>query len=262
VTANASGTWSATPDTSLADGEYTIAAVATDISGNTTSSGNLSGLEVDTTPIDFTVDDYRGIILPKAEGTAPPGTEIFIVGSSLIWVSLLGLDISLLDGFPSTFADADGNWDRTLSLLDLNILSSKDIYFFTLDDAGNYLVKDTDGNEYERGNIHGNNESVLEEGTTSAEVGVSQLEDDSIDLSRILGGEQTQSNEVEPLNVTLNEVISDTDDVLALDSASESSSIAFTGDTVKTAEPATDVQNQSEEMIKKLIESGNNQIDM
>ncbi len=72
-TVNASGVWSATANTALADGAYTVTAVATDTSGNTTSSGSLSGLVIDTTPISFEITDFDsgilGVLLPSVEGT-------------------------------------------------------------------------------------------------------------------------------------------------------------------------------------------------
>ncbi|WP_227008931.1 Ig-like domain-containing protein [Pseudoalteromonas prydzensis] len=260
----------------LSDGTYTVSVSIEDAAGNIgTASGN--GLIVDTTPIEFNVTDYNpgilGLLLPSAEGDAPPGTEIYIIGASLIGVGLLGIDLDVLESYPSTTANANGDWGYTLSLLDLDLLSGEDYYFLTLDQAGNYLAKDTTNQDVASGNINDDQapasveaeqsiaQADISESSTTFSNDISQ--DESIDLSRILVADNTVSSDPEPLDLTLNDVLSDAEqtDLLALDLDSEESSIAFNGDTSSTAEPAIDVQNQSEEMIKKLIESGNNQID-
>ncbi|XQF90605.1 hypothetical protein ACOBV8_03630 [Pseudoalteromonas espejiana] len=77
-----------------------------------------------------------------------------------------------------------------------------------------------------------------------------------------------QVSETEPLNI--NDVIidSETEQLLALNNLldEEGSAIAYSpsqsGGSADEAAPAVDVQNQSEEMIKHLIESGNNQTDI
>ena len=271
TTTKSDGSWSISPNLELADAEYNVTAKVLDEAGN---KGEFSadGLKVDTTPIDFNVLEYELLSLkllflevglaPRAEGTAEPGTEVYILNTELLGLGLSGLNLSLLNDKPKVIADENGNWSKSLALADVELFSGNDYYFLTVDEVGNYLVKGTENQVIDSGNISDIESSPDASIASSEFIEGDGSADDSIDLSRILGGEQTQSNEVEPLNVTLNEVISDTDDVLALDPSSESSSIAFTGDTAKTAEPATDVQSQSEEMIKKLIESGNNQIDM
>ena len=268
---------------SIADGNYDIKASVTDSAGNTNSDFDY-GLVVDTTPADFNVyPSYLlglGLVINGYYGTAEAaeGTRVYIVDELL-----LGIDLGLTSNVYAE-VDSSGNWtsfNLDLDLLGLLGTGLENTYFYIIDNAGNFTIKDGANTLRATGNIHDESQSVIyEDGSSMSAVGdtvsAERLEPDvesligqstpvvseSIDLSRVLGGEQTHSNEVEPLNLTLNEVISDGDDVLALDSASESSSIAFNGDTAKTAEPATDVQNQSEEMIKKLIESGNNQIDM
>lgn len=283
VTTDNDGNWSVSLGDSISDfpaglldGAYTVSVSIKDAAGNMgTASGN--GLIVDTTPIEFNVTDYNpgilGLLLPSVEGEAPSGTEIYIIGASLIGVGLLGIDLNVLEGYPSTTTDANGEWSYTLSLLDLDLLSGEDYYFLTIDQAGNYLVKDTDNQDFSSGNINDDPASISVEADQSiAQTGIPESsvtfsnevsQNESIDLSRILVADNTVSSESEPLDLTINDVLSDAEqtDLLALDLDSEASSIAFSGDTSKSAESAIDVQNQSEEMIKKLIESGNNQID-
>ncbi|OUS74708.1 hypothetical protein B5G52_01520 [Pseudoalteromonas sp. A601] len=283
VTTDNDGNWSVSLGDSISDfpaglldGAYTVSASIEDAAGNMgTASGN--GLIVDTTPIEFNVTDYNpgilGLLLPSVEGEAPSGTEIYIIGASLIGVGLLGIDLDVLEGYPSTTTDANGEWSYTLSLLDLDLLSGEDYYFLTIDQAGNYLVKDTDNQDFASGNINDDPASLSVEADQSiaqTEIPESSVtfsnevsQNESIDLSRILAADNTVSSESEPLDLTISDVLSDAEqtDLLALDLDSEASSIAFSGDTSKSAEPALDAQNQSEEMIKKLIESGNNQID-
>ena len=77
-----------------------------------------------------------------------------------------------------------------------------------------------------------------------------------------------QVSSAEPLNI--NDVIIDEDaeQLIALNTLveDEGSAIAYTptqsGGSIDAAAPAVDVQNQSEEMIKHLIESSNNQTDI
>jgi uncharacterized protein (TIGR03382 family) len=55
VTADASGTWSFTPATALADGPYAVVAVATDARGRTSGPSNTVNFTVDTTPPDTSI---------------------------------------------------------------------------------------------------------------------------------------------------------------------------------------------------------------
>lgn len=278
TTADASGNWSVSANTNLLDANYTVTAEVTDAAGNTGSTSAL-GLEVDTTPVGFEVTNYYWGLLGiglTAEGTVEEGSSVYVVGSNLLGLGLLDIDV-LESGFevkPNIF----GEWSALLSVLDLG--SWLDYRFVTVDEAGNYLVKDILNNIIDQGNDPSLATSSTETGDAAfgAELLAEQQSEpeaspaslatepestvESIDLSKVLESEVATSNTIEPVDLTINDVLSDADNVLALDPASESSSIAFTGDTVKTAEPATDVQNQSEEMIKKLIEGGNNQIDM
>ncbi|MEH6393594.1 beta strand repeat-containing protein [Pseudoalteromonas sp.] len=279
TTADASGNWSVSANANLLDANYTVTAEVTDAAGNTGSTSAL-GLEVDTTPVGFEVTNYYWGLLGiglTAEGTVEEGSSVYVVGSNLLGLGLLDIDV-LESGFevqPNIF----GEWSALLSVLDLG--SWLDYRFVTVDEAGNYLVKDILNNVIDQGNepslattsadtggaVFGT--ELLAEQQSEPEASPASLATEpestveSIDLSMILASEVATSNTIEPVDLTINDVLSDAEqpDLLALDSVSEESSIAFNGTTSTTAEPALDVQNQSEEMIKKLIESGNNQID-
>ncbi|MBB1450855.1 Ig-like domain repeat protein, partial [Pseudoalteromonas sp. SG43-1] len=289
-TVNASGEWSASPDTDLADGEYTVTAVATDTSGNTTSSGSISGLIIDTTPIGFEVTDFRsalGLLLPSVEGTTEPDTEVYIIGSSLLGVNLLGLDLDVLDNAGSFTSDSNGNWGGFLNLLNLNIGGGEQFYFVTVDEVGNYLIKNTDNAIEGTGNIYVNGasaasgdtiptsfseESALGDTIPNEVSGSNVLSTETIDLgnlSVLSTPEQTvQMSSAEPLNIDDVIISEDAEQLIALNTLveDEGSAIAYTpaqsGGSIDAAAPAVDVQNQSEEMIKHLIESSNNQTDI
>ncbi|MEM5513677.1 Ig-like domain-containing protein, partial [Pseudoalteromonas sp. AS84] len=290
-TVNASGVWSATANTALADGEYTVTAVATDTSGNTTSSGSLSGLVIDTTPISFEITDFDsgilGVLLPSVEGTTEPDTEVYIIGSSLLGVNLLGLDLDVLDNAGSFTSDSNGDWGGFLNLLNLNIGGGEQFYFVTVDEAGNYLIKNTGNTIEDTGNIYDNGASAASGDTIPAsfseesalgdtnpnEISSSNvLSTETIDLGNLSGlstPEQTvQMSSAEPLNIDDVIINEDAEQLIALNTLveDEGSAIAYTpaqsGGSIDTAAPAVDVQNQSEEMIKHLIESSNNQTDI
>ncbi|PKG65406.1 Ig-like domain-containing protein, partial [Pseudoalteromonas arctica] len=291
VTANASGEWSVTANTTLADGAYTVTAVATDTSGNTTSSGSLSGLIIDTTPISFEINDFDsgilGVLLPSVEGTTEPDTEVYIIGSSLLGVNLLGLDLDVLDNAGSFTSDSNGNWGGFLNLLNLNIGGGEQFYFVTVDEVGNYLIKNTDNAIEGTGNIYVNGASAASGDTIPAsfseesslgdtdpnEVSSNNiLSTETIDLGNLSGlstPEQTvQMSSAEPLNIDDVIINEDAEQLIALNTLveDEGSAIAYTpaqsGGSIDTEAPAVDVQNQSEEMIKHLIESSNNQTDI
>ncbi|MBH0078540.1 Ig-like domain-containing protein [Pseudoalteromonas sp. NZS11] len=286
-TVNASGVWSATANTDLADGEYTVTAVATDTSGNTTSSGSISGLVIDTTPIGFEVTDFSsgilGIVLPSVEGTTEPDTEVYIIGSSLLGIDLLGLDLDVLELSSSFTSDSNGDWGGFLNLANLNIGGGEQYYFVTVDEVGNYLIKNT-GNEVEQsGNIYTSESgsgagdimpaSFSEESALGDTQGDEVLNTETINLANVGTIASTPEqvvgvSEAEPLSI--NDVIidSETEQLVALNNLldEEGSAIAYTpaqsGGSIDAAAPAVDVQNQSEEMIKHLIESSNNQTDI
>lgn len=218
------GDWSISASAVLVDGQYTVTACVTDQAGNTGSAVD-SGI-IDTTPISFEVTDFDpgilGLVLPSAEGTAPAGTEIYIIGSSLLGVGLAGIDLDVLSTYPSTTTDGDGNWQYTLSLLDVDLLSGEDYYFVTIDDAGNYLVKDTDNQEVERGSIYDNatadetleasvaseDDLAFESGEQSHYASVETLDYEAVSLS--LNGEQfTEFNQVKEITVNAEQTISE-----------------------------------------------------
>ncbi|SEK36959.1 Ig-like domain (group 3) [Stigmatella aurantiaca] len=105
TTANASGTWSLTPTTALADGSHTVKATATDSVGNVSPESNTHTFIVDTTapaaPVVITPAD--GAVLsdntPTYSGTAEAGATVTVI----------------VDGSPvgTTQADASGNWSFT-----------------------------------------------------------------------------------------------------------------------------------------------------
>ncbi|RZF84811.1 retention module-containing protein [Pseudoalteromonas sp. CO325X] len=218
------GDWSISASAVLVDGQYTVTARVTDQAGNTGSAVD-SGI-IDTTPISFEVTDFDpgilGLVLPSAEGTAPAGTEIYIVGSSLIGVGLLGIDLDVLNTYPSTTTDASGDWGYTLSLLDLDLLSGEDYYFVTIDDAGNYLVKDTNNQVFDSGSIYENSsaEQPLEISASAQEVVVEETDSQShyasvetLDYEAVsfsLNNEQfTEFNQVKEITVSAEQAISE-----------------------------------------------------
>ena len=287
VTADASGAWSASPDTDLVDGAYSVTAVATDTSGNTTSSGSVSGLVIDTTPIGFEVTNFSsgvlGVVLPSVQGTTEPDTEVYIIGSSLLGVDLLGLDLDVLELSSSFTSDNNGDWGGFLNLANLNIGGGEQFYFVTVDEVGNYLIKNTADEIEQSGNIYtsqsgsGAGDTMPASFSEESALGDTQneglLSTETINLANAgamaSSSEQVvQVSETEPLNI--NDVIidSETEQLLALNNLldEEGSAIAYSpaqsGGSIDGAAPAVDVQNQSEEMIKHLIESGNNQTDI
>ncbi|MEC8225458.1 MAG: hypothetical protein VX010_04840, partial [Pseudomonadota bacterium] len=90
---------------------------------------------------------------------------------------------------------------------------------------------------------------------------------ESIDLSVILAKADTEptlhSNSA-PLEVTIDDVLSDSEqsEVLALNIDSEQQSLAFDPNDSISSQPASDIQSESEDMIKKLIEDGNKSVDI
>ncbi|MDN3381958.1 Ig-like domain-containing protein [Pseudoalteromonas sp. APC 3358] len=292
VFADASGEWSVTANTTLADGAYTVTAVATDSSGNATSSGSLSGLVIDNTPINFTVEpeyllNLLGIgILVGYEGTSDggEGSKVYIFDSLV-----LGIDL-VLTSAPYAVVDAQGNWDSTN--LDLNLLGLlgtglENTHFYTVDEAGNYQVKNGNDVFIESGNIYDNGasaasgdtipasfseESALGDTTPNEVSSNNLLSTETIDLGNLSGlsaPEQTmQVSSAEPLNIDDVIINEDAEQLIALNTLieDEGSAIAYTpaqsGGSIDAAASAVDVQNQSEEMIKHLIESSNNQTDI
>ncbi|WP_404338825.1 retention module-containing protein [Pseudoalteromonas mariniglutinosa] len=266
---DALGNWSLNT-TSLNDGTYTISATVSDVAGNQ-GIDTATGLEVDTVAISFEVTDFNpgilGLVLPSAEGTAPAGTEVFIIGGNLLGVGLLDIELSVLNTYPSSIANGSGEWAKTLSLLDLDLLSGEDYYFLTVDEAGNYLVKNTENEFVETGNIFSSSEDAASDtpelafaSEDSAELLVSN---NSIDLNAIVASDPVVT-ESETQHLAVEDVLSESGDenIFVLDRQNESDSLAFKGAMQTTAEPAHDIQSQSEEIIKQLIEGSNNQLDI
>ncbi|WP_367998629.1 Ig-like domain-containing protein [Pseudoalteromonas carrageenovora] len=297
TTAGETGVWSVSPDNALLDGTYTVTATATDESGNVTSSGSLSGLVVDTTPISFQVSYYHGLLGLglTAFGTVEEGSSVYVVGNNLLGLDVLNINLNVLESSTEVQSDANGEWSHLLSVLDLG--SWSDYRFITIDEAGNYLVKDLYNNVIDQGynselvsdennlstaeSTFGLGDSIAESfsedsalgDTTPNEVSSNNvLSTESIDLgnlSSLSTPEQTvQMSSAEPLNIDDVIINEDAEQLIALNTLveDEGSAIAYSpaqsGGSIDEAAPAVDVQNQSEEMIKHLIENGNNQTDI
>ena len=72
ATTSATGSWSLTPATALADGPYTAVATATDVAGNTSSPSSSVRFVIDTTPPDTTI-----VSGPESETQNPDATFDF-----------------------------------------------------------------------------------------------------------------------------------------------------------------------------------------
>ncbi|MBH0056488.1 Ig-like domain repeat protein, partial [Pseudoalteromonas sp. SWXJZ94C] len=295
VTADASGEWSVTANTNLADGVYTVTAVATDTSGNTTSSGSISGLVIDTTPpivndfeVDYLLDELTGLIKIAVVGfhgttDAEPGTTVTLDNSLL-----LGLSI----GNKTTTVQSDGSWEFTsidlnLGALELLGLGLNDVRIIFEDEAGNTTTIDGEGTEIPTtSDIQSSpdtnvltsfgEESALDE-TAPNDVSSNNvssnnvLSSETIDLGNLsslsITSEQTvQIGSAEPLNINDVIVDSDADQLVALKLLDDEGSYieykpSQNAEPAATT-PASDVQTQSEELIKHLIENGNNQTDI
>ncbi|MEG3760130.1 Ig-like domain-containing protein [Pseudoalteromonas carrageenovora] len=297
TTAGETGVWSVSPDNALLDGAYTVTATATDESGNVTSSGSVSGLIIDTTPIGFDVYYYHGLLGLglTAFGTVEEGSSVYVVGNNLLGLDVLNINLNVLESSTEVQSDANGEWSYLLSVLDLGSWSN--YRFITIDEAGNYLVKDLYNNVIDQGynselvsdennlstaeSTFGLGDSIAESfseesalgDTTPNEVSSNNvLSTETINLGSLSGlstpDQTVQVSSAEPLNI--NDVIIDEDaeQLIALNTLveGESSAIAYSpaqsGGSIDDATPAADVQNQSEEMIKHLIENGNNQTDI
>ncbi len=102
ITADASGNWSFTPTTALAEGTHTVKATATDAVGNTSPDSNTNTFTVDTHAPAAPGGRHSGGRLgtndttPTFSGTAEPGSTVTVI----------------VDGtqLGTTTADAAGNW--------------------------------------------------------------------------------------------------------------------------------------------------------
>lgn len=115
----AGGTWSITPGTALANGNYTLTATATDAAGNISSSSNSISFTVNTTPLTAplvtNIEDNVGVITgsltsgsvtddttPTISGTGTPGSTVLIYDG--------GIPIAI------TTVGANGSWSIDVPL--------------------------------------------------------------------------------------------------------------------------------------------------
>ena len=105
TTADASGEWSFTPTTALADGVHTVKATAADAVGNTSADSNTNSFTVDTAPPAAPVvvapanGSTTGNNKPPYSGTAEAGSTVTVIVDG----SVVG----------TTTADASGAWSFT-----------------------------------------------------------------------------------------------------------------------------------------------------
>ncbi|MDC3214666.1 hypothetical protein NQU47_19055, partial [Pseudoalteromonas distincta] len=254
--------------------------------GNTITSSHSASIDL-TAPsisdfeVDYLLDGLIKVAVSGFHGTtdAEPGTTVTLDNSLL-----LGLGI----GNKTATVQSDGSWEFTSIDLNLNALGLQglglnDVRIIFEDEAGNTTTIDGEGTEVASisaaesasGDIipaSFSEESALGDATPNEVSSNNVLSTETIDLGNLSGlsaPEQTvQVSSAEPLNI--NDVIidEDADQLIVLNTLveDEGSAIAYTpaqsGGSLDAAAPAVDVQNQSEEMIKHLIESSNNQTDI
>ena len=136
----AGGTWSITPGTALANGNYTLTATATDAAGNISGSSNSISFTVNTTPLTAplvtNIEDNVGVITgtlgngsvtddlsPTVSGTGTPGSTILIYDNG----NLIPLNITV---------GADGKWSVDVPL---SANAQHTLTFGAQDAAGNSL---------------------------------------------------------------------------------------------------------------------------
>ena len=267
VTSLSDGTWSVTPDSALVDGTYTV--TATIVSSGVTT-GAISGLEIDTIPPTLENIDVNSLLNLGLVITGFDGTTDAEDGAIVQLDNALALGITLLSEGGSVVQNGQWSIDIVdIDLLDILGLGLADARFSITDSIGNVRVVDINGNDIE---INGEPASTGGAGPEEMALGSDSIEADeqtaeSIDLSLVLldaSPEPTSSGGIAALDVTIEDVLSDSEqsNLLALDSNSESQSLAFTGNSEVTSEPASNIQSESDELIKKLIEGGNNSIDI
>jgi len=113
---NASGTWTFTPTTGLADGPHSLSLTATDAAGNTSTGSTLFDLTVDTSipnpPVISTVTDDR---LPSTgtltDGQSTNDTQPALAGTAEANATIRIYDNGVL--IAQTTADGSGNWTFT-----------------------------------------------------------------------------------------------------------------------------------------------------
>ena len=106
ATADASGAWSYTPTTVLADGAHAVVATATDAAGNTGSQSSANGFTVDTTP------PAAPVVSAPADGSLTNNNKPVVSGTaeahSTVTVYIDG------DAVGAAPADASGAWSFAL----------------------------------------------------------------------------------------------------------------------------------------------------
>ena len=268
VISDADGNWSIESSLLALDTAYSVDVSVSDAAGNSsTDSGLLNYL----TPFRVTDSDpgTLGLLAPSIEGTAPAGAQVYIIGSGLLGIGL-GLDLTVLDTSNFVTANADGDWFGYGPLISVGA----PLYAAYITDDY-YIIKDINNVIVEYGEIGqaASSSSAENEAIFGVELGldsddtvqnISLSDGDNIDLSRVMLSETIGEQQLTSTDLTISDVLSDTEsnDILTLSFESEEkSSLAFDGASKDNAESAVDMQNQSNELIKKLIESGNNQID-
>ena len=136
----AGGTWSITPGTALANGDYLLTATATDAAGNISDSSNSISFTVNTTlltaPLVTDIEDNVGVITgsltsgsvtddttPTISGTGTPGSTVLIYdGGILVVITTVG---------------ANGSWSADVPLTP-NMIHT--LTFGAKDAAGNELT--------------------------------------------------------------------------------------------------------------------------
>ncbi|MFM2078579.1 MAG: Leukotoxin, partial [Actinomycetota bacterium] len=116
ATADATGHWTLTPTTPLAERAYEFTAVATGATGNPSNPSNTYGLVIDATapnaPVITAVTDDVGVF----KGTVPTGTKTDDTTPTIVGTGVAGDTIRVLDGttvLGTTTVKADGSWSLT-----------------------------------------------------------------------------------------------------------------------------------------------------
>ncbi|MBB1419765.1 Ig-like domain repeat protein, partial [Pseudoalteromonas sp. SG44-1] len=266
TTTQGDGSWSISPNDILLDGSYTVSATVSDIAGNTTATSAMTGLEIDTIPPSLTNIDTNSILLGLVV-TGFDGETDAEDGAIVRLDNALALGITLLSDGGAVVNN--GTWN--IGIVDVNLADLlgaglSDARFSITDSIGNIRVVDINGQDLEINGVDVSSAGVEPSAEFSGSDNSTELlssNDDSIDLSKISSVAPVSELTPQLSQLTVADLLAESEqnNLLALDPVSESNSLVFTAQQKATAEPALDVQNQSEEMIKKLIESGNNQID-
>ncbi len=116
TTADATGHWTLTPTTPLAERAYEFTAIATGATGNPSNPSNTYGLVIDTTapnaPVITAVIDDVGAF----KGAVPTGAKTDDTTPTIVGTGVAGDTIRVLDGttvLGTTTVKADGSWSLT-----------------------------------------------------------------------------------------------------------------------------------------------------